>query len=373
MPTVGLEGELRVGLRVHAGRVDHVAITSTRPDVAASLLRGRSRAEVGAVVPLLFSVCGRSQAAASELACAAAAGEPLTAAATARCSAAVAAETVREGAWRTLLDWPQWLGEQPADAAVAAARAALALLPATSPADVAGRAAEAISIAAFGAPATEWLALQTPAELDRWANAGHTAAARFIRRLRDDEAEVPDATARTAAPLLGDTQHAALAGEMARALAADPTFERHPTWHGAPAETGALARLQSDPLLQALGASAGTRVPARFVARLRELALLLAGRCTPAVGAIGLPGGAGIGWAETSRGLLIHCVGLHQGRVGAYRIVAPTEWNFHPQGALLRALAGIPAVDRAAVQQRATRLVNSLDPCVACRVEFDDA
>lgn len=372
---MGPEGELRVGLRLREGRVDRVAISSTRPDVAASLLRGRSRAEVAAAVPLLFSVCGRSQAAASELACAAAAGEPLTAAATARCSAAVAAETVREGAWRTLLDWPQWLGELPAAGAVAAARSALALQPATSQEDPADPAAQAIAIAAFGIPAADWLALQTLADLGRWAAAGKTAAARFIRRVRDDETAAPDAADRAAppVPLLGDAQHAAWIGEFAQALAADPTFERHPTWRGAPAETGALARLSSDPLLAALAVNAGTRPQARFVARLRELALLLAGRATPKVGAMALPGGAGIAWVETARGLLVHRVALHEGRVDAYRIVAPTEWNFHPQGALALALCGSAAADRAAVQLRATRLVHSLDPCVACRIEFDDA
>jgi len=92
----------------------------------------------------------------------------------------VSPETI-EGAWRTLLDWPQRLGEQPAESAVAAARDAVALRPAASRA-AGDPTAETIAIAAFGAPADEWLALQTPAELDRWADAGGTAAARFIRQ-----------------------------------------------------------------------------------------------------------------------------------------------------------------------------------------------
>ena len=55
------------------------------------------------------------------------------------------------------------------------------------------------------------------------------------------------------------------------------------------------------------------------------------------------------------------------------RIVAPTEWNFHPGGALAAALLGRPAADLDAVKRYTTQLVHSLDPCVACHVEFDHA
>jgi len=53
--------------------------------------------------------------------------------------------------------------------------------------------------------------------------------------------------------------------------------------------------------------------------------------------------------------------------------VAPTEWNFHPGGALASGLEGLEADDE---QQliRSTRLaVHALDPCVAYRVEVGHA
>jgi hypothetical protein len=146
---VGLEGELLVALRVHAGRVDAVRVTSSRPEVAHALLQGRTRAEARAAVPLVFSVCGRSQAAANELASAAAAGEDVSAEMLARCANAVTAETVREGTWRTLLDWPRWIGETPGEDAVAAARQALAL----HSGEAAEPATQAIASAVFGASA----------------------------------------------------------------------------------------------------------------------------------------------------------------------------------------------------------------------------
>ena len=389
---MALEGALRVGLRVDGGRVQAVRVRSTRPDVAGALLSGRTRTAVAVAVPLMFSICGRSQAAASALACAAAAGRAPTPETLARCSAAVAAERVREGAWRTLLDWPRWLGEVPADAAVAAARLSLGMVFDT-PGDAAPA---AIAHAAFGMPAADWLVRDAPAELERWADAGGSAAARFIRRVltedadaaepaeQDDEgadqpgdqATTADAPPSAATALLDGRQHAAWVAALAEATDADPAFARAPTWRGAPAETGALARLQDDRLIRALLERSPSRVPARFVARLRELALLLAGppaQMAAAVGATTLPSGAGVAWVENARGLLIHIARLDGERIVQYRIVAPTEWNFHPAGALAQALLGSPAGDPGALRQRSTRLVHSLDPCVECQVEFDDA
>ena len=229
---MGPEGELRIGLRVSEGRIGPVRITSTRPDVARSLLQGRTRAEVSAAVPLLFSICGRSQAAASELACAAAAAEVIAPATLARCSAAVSAETVREDAWRTLLDWPQWIAETPSDAAVVAARASLGFGldaqadPGTSTSTSTSANAQRIAIAVFGVDADEWLAMASLPELDRWLDAGSTATARFVRQVRDDDASAGARRERTTpcTPLLDAQHHAACMVELSEACDADPEF-----------------------------------------------------------------------------------------------------------------------------------------------------
>jgi hypothetical protein len=375
---VSLEGELQIGLQLSARRVAQVRIRSTRPDVARSLLQGRRRADVLAAVPRLFSICGHSQSVVSALACAAAAGETASPALLARGSSTVSAEVVREGAWRILLDWPRWLAEPPGDAAIAAARGALAWRAAT-PGDGASTGApalaQAIAVAAFGTSAGDWLALDSEARIDRWMDTGPTAAARFMRRVRDDDAAALDGDERStqAAPLLAATPDATWLAELAQAGDAEPAFAQQPTWHGAPAETGALARQQQDPLVAALLRRSATRIPARFMARLRELALLLAGRAAPAAGALALAPGTGIAWVENARGLLVHQVRLDGDRVAAYRIVAPTEWNFHPAGVLARSLTGRNAGDPDQVKARANVLVHALDPCVACKIEIEHA
>ena len=76
---------------------------------------------------------------------------------------------------------------------------------------------------------------------------------------------------------------------------------------------------------------------------------------------------------QTARGLLLHRARIARGRVAAYRIVAPTEWNFHPEGPLARGLAGMIADDEPALERGATLVVQALDPCVACTIEVTHA
>ncbi|HUP08439.1 MAG TPA: nickel-dependent hydrogenase large subunit [Caldimonas sp.] len=367
-----LEGALRIGLGVREQRVETVRITSTRPDAARLLLQGRRRKDIRAALPRLFSVCGQSQAAAGELACTAAAGESVDAAKM-RCNAEVSAEMVREHAWCVLLDWPRWCGEQSSDEAIAAARSAEASRAhAAVPVDGSAR---AISMAAFGADADEWLEAGSAAELHRWIDAGRTGTARFMRRVRDAEAACAGAAphgGHGVGLLDGDDRPTAMR-ELWAACEADPDAPRLPVRNGRPYETGALARLRADPLIAELACGPVSRVFARFAARLRELASLLAGRHAADIGVQPMPPTGAAAWVENARGLLVHHVRLDGEVATTYRIVAPTEWNFHPRGALAMALVGAPAPDRTTLEERAVRAVRSLDPCVGYRLEIAGA
>ena len=356
---MGPEGQLRVTLRVAAGAVARCEITSTRPDVAGRLLQGRAPADIETLVPRLFTLCATSQAAACTLALGAAAGHRPARQRLAELQQAVAQESLRETALRVLLQWPRAIGDTPSADAMAAARRARD-----------GLADAALATALFGRPAADWLSLTTPAAWWRWAAEGDGAAARWVAAHRGD-LELPTA----GVALLPSRPDPAWWSELAQHALGDPGFERQPHWRGAAAETGALARQAQDPLVSALLAG-DARPAARVAARLRELAATLAGSPgEPAalVGALPLGDHFGVGWAETARGRLLHLVQLGAGRAASYRIVAPTEWNFHPQGALAAALMLAPAADRAALRRRAKVLVDGLDPCVACTVEVGDA
>jgi Ni,Fe-hydrogenase I large subunit len=82
-------------------------------------------------------------------------------------------------------------------------------------------------------------------------------------------------------------------------------------------------------------------------------------------GALAQGDGQAIAWCEMARGLLVHWVQLDgHGAVAQYRVLAPTEWNFHPHGALALALAARAPQDSAAAQT----LAAAFDPCVECSV-----
>ena len=60
---------------------------------------------------------------------------------------------------------------------------------------------------------------------------------------------------------------------------------------------------------------------------------------------------------ETARGRLIHRARVVDGVITQYRILAPTEWNFHPQGVAVQALSGLEP-------DQAKAVVEAIDPCV---------
>jgi hypothetical protein len=362
MAALDLAGELKVTVRVRDGCVRDVGIESTRPQLAGRLLAGRPAGEAMALVPRLFSICGGSQQVAAELALAAACGAP--AAADAAQARRVEAEMAQEYLWKALLDWPRE-ADGAADATVlAGARAALAQddrrpLRAIVERDV------------LGADARQWYGRAQVADFEQWIARGATAAARFLGLVQRDGPADGACSVALLPPFGGDT----VAQRIVAALDADGDFERRPTLDGQPAETGALARLARLPRLAALVDAFGRSTLVRFAARLLELARIACGDAPGAPPAGGLPLGAGrgLGWVETARGLLLHAIDLDGGTIRRYRIVAPTEWNFHPQGALAAATVGLRETSAAGLARRTERLLQSLDPCVAYRLEVEHA
>lgn len=160
---------------------------------------------------------------------------------------------------------------------------------------------------------------------------------------------------------------------IAQAMAADADFVQRPLWQGRCAETGVWTRLRHQAERDTLAHNAWTRLGARWM----ELVNLTAadpltddGQRDPLLdsGALVLGQGQAIAWCEMARGLLLHWVQLDpQGRVDDYRVLAPTEWNFHADGALAQALTALPAHDTTSTAS-AWCLAAAYDPCVDCTV-----
>jgi hypothetical protein len=170
-------------------------------------------------------------------------------------------------------------------------------------------------------------------------------------------------------------QQAAAMRDMAQAMASTANFVQRPTWLGQCAETGPWTRLRHRNKTVAAAQTAWTRLAARWIelfeiAAIQPHAPLQSKSPLLASGALKVSDGQAIAWCEMARGLLLHWVQLDaEGRVADYRVLAPTEWNFHPQGVLAKALATLAPNDTAS----ASALAAAFDACVECQVSAADA
>lgn len=411
-----LAGQIRIQLRRDDPEAP-LSIRSSRPVTAARVFAGKPVAELAAKLPLLFSVCGTAQALACARACEAALGCRARQEALHARALLLHAETAKEHLWRLLLDWPRALEPiaredpslqpQPADGAderavAAVMRAFLSLraaltaaadpflpgaAPPRPPEDAVLRAADVIAGTAarrvFGMAPETWLAEVADAKALRcWAADTDSIAAWLLRTL--DDAGLA-ALGRHAAPALPDTGlHLLdrLAPELRGDGAAD--FVAAPTLDGRPAETTPFSReLDRRGLVAALAEQSGNGLLPRLAALLVELARGCAvlgdaprdarsGDLAAAdEGLLAGQASEGIGAAAAARGLLVHRAALASGSdlpsIGDYRILAPTEWNFHPEGVVAAAIGDLIAHQGLSDEQllaRARLMVTAVDPCV---------
>lgn len=206
------------------------------------------------------------------------------------------------------------------------------------------------------------------------------------------------------------------ADELLHRMLKEPGFALSPFLDGAPALTGSAVRLTGcaamDELRRAMGLSPAVLLAARLLeaaqafgrirARIAHLKTLPAfadptmdaveaadekdasGASFPAIVAgwgDGSPsGGAGLGLADTARGLLAHAAVVEpDGLVRELRITSPTEWQFATNGAgqrLVVALAkALPMVlrgdsCRAHLERLVGQVLFGLDACVPVRITF---
>ena len=377
---MSLEGEIVVRIDWDGRRVNDVRICSTRTHAASRLLVGRTADDVGSIVPLLYSVCAGAHAAAASAALAAAAADDLGPIDLETASIDVVLEAVGEHVKSLLIDWPRALDRQPNPSPVAQAWRHVEAMQRDSRAGrvVVADAGALESIAAefiYGMASTKWLRIESIAGLQAWLDEASVEPALCVGVLLRDYAALGASDVLPMPVVSSATLHHPLAASLANAA----EFECRPTWNGAAVETGVLPRMQSVPLVSAVVASFGNGVIARFVARLTELATLLqrfAARPSvpwPAVEVCTDTTGAGVAAVQTARGLLLHRARVEGGRVTAYRIVAPTEWNFHPDGPLANGLRRCTARDEEDLGRRAAVAIQALDPCVATRIEVGHA
>ena len=379
-------GRLLIRLAWDGTQIARAEIVPRRTAEASALLCGKEGQQAVRLIPLLFGLCGKAQGVAGVTALEAARGIVADGQSAAWRESLVLAEAIQESLWRVLVDLPKLAGHPPMLAEYAELRRRIAagmapILSAREWNEAGARVAHApdweslaadvrafIAEKVLGMALDDWLAIAGSGELEGWLAGAPTPVAAGLRDLwRGEGRWGGSATTMLPAPDAMD--------EVLAALEADPDFQRLPAWRGIPAETGPLARLAGHPPAALWPAAEGTSIFARLLARLVETAAASKRLNAPQSGLSWLGGaavrrGVGASWVQTARGLLIHWLRLEGGRVADYRIVAPTEWNFHPGGAYARGLAGKPAATEERARAAAELLLLALDPCVAYEVEF---
>lgn len=319
------EGELSVRVVVQGERVASVQVQSTRPPKLSRVLEGRAVGEVATLVPALFSVCrvGQGICALAALGLAQPDAGP-----------ALALEALEHHAWHFDVEWPRTLGLAPQTDAL---RETLRRLR-----------------SGVSAGLLEHLSAKFDSVLDEGS-----VGAQFVRRAADLDRGMHWPPPRVGAPSLG----------LCEAGLSDSTdFAARP----GPVEVGSLARVIGTPEVQALGARLGWGLETRARARIldaRHAVERLATQNLPTVEVLDRGGGVRAAMVQVARGPLVHRVVREGDRTVGWRSVAPTEWTFHPDGAL-QDLVGTMALE---VQERARQYVTLLDPCVSCAIEVVNA
>jgi hypothetical protein len=360
-----VESSLEITLHLDGDRVGRVAIGSSRPVKASDMLNGRKPEQVLALLPTLYSLCGTAQGLAGLQAVENAAGIDASPAQRKARHILCRVEVVAEHAAAILRDWPALLGEAPDLAALKPLRPLImatrkALYPAGDWAMPGG-----------GGLAPDGGALADIIRgLGEAAARGDELADRLISRIEDENLEGFGAVPPNLMPQGGPP-------DLDARLAADHdgSYRARPDYGGGILETGPLARQSDRSLMGLLMGQYGNGLMPRFSARMMEMASSLR-EMEDLVQDLsgdsgGLPmarnDGSGLGVVDAARGLLAHRVELREGVLSAYRILAPTEWNFHPEGPLARGLEGAPAGE--GLEWRAGLLAAALDPCVPHRIE----
>ncbi len=379
--TANIEGRLSIRIGPAQGQVE---IESTRPLLASRLFEGKAIGEVLETIPLLFNVCGRAQSVAAIRAIESAQQTPAAAPVEQARNLLIQLETLREHLWRVLLEWPEFHGQKretvPLAGWMADIQAVNALIDpggrlcrepglseAAAPSEDLQRQlaalCEGLSQGLFGCPPQRFATFDDQA-LDDWVDNTDTPASRMLQFVRGQGWEA-----------LGPTSAAVLPALPAEALRAridsrdGDGFIARPTWDGRPRETGPAARHSGHPLITGLQDRYSRGLLLRLAARLLDMAETIAGLQGRLVDGGPMPEVPGLCQLEAARGRLCHRVLLEGDRIERYRILAPTEWNFGPEGPAAQALAGITDRQAEMARTQAQLLIHAIDPCVGYDLE----
>lgn len=390
---MSIEGQIIVDLfPPMEGAQQTVRITSTRPRDVARLFIGKRTEDVVTSMPLMFNICGAAQASVAVSACEQATAIKGNVSRDGGRALVVLAESAREHALRILLDWKTFAGSegpkidpkqvmlwrQQMQSSLFGSAGAFELNSQTNfDRDAALGVIKSVESFLRDSIIDEtpqaWLERTGLCSFENWFRNSDGLAARFVAAFYARQWQSVGVADIHPLPVMD-------AGDLWNILEADRDgdFVANPEWLGEICETGPLSRNFSHPLIVALTKEFGSGILIRQIARLVELCSL-PGDMRRLLNDLGAShssmaqtsehgDGCSLAQLETARGRLVHAVRLKDAKIANYKILAPTEWNFHANGAATSALENLHTEDSGELKSQAEQVVQAIDPCVGYEV-----
>lgn len=376
-PVESLTGQLHVALHYRSeGGLCHVHtvdIHSSRLRLAAPFFADKPVTGVPKLVGMLFSLCGTAQTVASTRACAQALGQVPDAAAEQQYDRQVRIETLFEHLLGLSREWHGALACEPPAASELQTlfKFRRELLQSPNQA-VMDDIQHWFETRLLGLPTQRWLDYCIRHDVKKLSIRGKIGNL-MTRICANGWQDLGNTELHPLPDLDTGWWLATLASPDAAHFCAEPEV------NGQACETSALTRQWDNPALQIWREYYGSGLLTRLMARVLDMLECWweLGKETPpnlplsGEGKSGLP--EGISLIQTARGLLVHRATQQSGLIQQYQIVAPTEWNFHPQGSLYHMLHGLTAGNETELRAKAQALITALDPCVAYQLEMTRA
>lgn len=354
--SLAFRNEIDITVWLAGGTIADVAIQPRSRPPLTRLFAGKQASSLLTVLPRLFSLCSVAHQVAFLLAIEAAQGRRATPAAARQRSTALVAERLTE-LLRSL-----FIGQLALDVSSAAAVRAIT---------------QATIILSGSEGVTEALRCEAVAGIkDALAVLGIDVENRAVEPDSALAAHIERCKGEGLAPALAEQSFLTAADDLAvvmRLVAGGADYSDAPELCGKVPETGVWARCaRRETALLVAGPAA------RFEARIAEIARLCAWLDHDAenldddlVASYQLGVGKAAAAVECARGRLYHAVELDdQEHIVNFEFLAPTEWNFHARGPLVRSLKGADLAAGRRGQDAVRTLISSFDPCVGFKLDF---
>lgn len=379
-----IEGKITIDLDRAKPNRERVTIQSSRPVQASKVLHDKTPQQALDTIPLLFNVCGTAQtrtarrAMQQQLGISASASEELAR------DMLVLVENAREHLLRALLDWPRLFQlklENPElgpvtrlvnnfKNALFANGDAFSLdsrlqVDSDQVKQLTADLERFLKQQVYGLDIDQWLTMKDIDGINHWTQNIPVLGARTLKKICDLGFNSQGYADSEHLPVLAEKQ-------LLEQLDADDSnrFIAQPQWNGVCFETTSLGRQHDHALVTELDKEFHNTLITRWVARLVELAripnqlrALLVGIEQSDNDTVDIDR-LGVAQTEAARGRLIHRVEIDNDTIKNYQIVAPTEWNFHPQGVVGKSLSNLSCGNIRHLTQVAHLMINTIDPCV---------